>query len=200
MLPINIIDYFGSKEEKKNKKNEMNEISIIMEKKWNDHINKELIDIIRLLNLEKDFKYSKESINFLVVWGRNYLTTYGLIGNLDKNDVDNNTIIENTIRLQLNEFISRQNEFKTINRDHENLRNTYEKQNKKYNIKMLWTLYIPTHYEISTIAIAILSICPSEASVERSFSIQSDIHTIERNRLSEELIDAEMNIKVNIKE
>ena len=76
----------------------------------------------------------------------------------------------------------------------------YKNQNKQYNIKLLWNLYIPSHYELSTIAIAILSICPSEASVERSFSIQSNVHSLERNRLSKDLIDAEMNIKINLKE
>ena len=54
-------------------------------------------------------------------------------------------------------------------------------------------------YELSKIAIAILSICPTEASVERSFSILSNIHTLERNNLHEDLIDAELSIKINLK-
>ena len=52
-----------------------------------------------------------------------------------------------------------------------------------------------SHYELSTISIAMLSICPSEACVERSFSIQSNVHSSERNKLSEDLVEAEMNLK-----
>ena len=99
----------------------------------------------------------------------------------------------------MNEFISRQNEFFNINSENEKLENVYKKKNRNYNIKLIWNMYMPTHYELATIAIAILSICPSEASVERSFSIQSDVHTLERNKLSEELVECEMNIKMNIK-
>jgi hypothetical protein len=101
--------------------------------------------------------------------------------------------------LQLNEFISRYNEFSNINSENENLETMYKNQNKQYNIKLLWNMYMSSHYELSIIAIAFLSICPSEACVERSFSIQSNVHSLERNRLSKELIDAEMNIKINLK-
>jgi len=46
--------------------------------------------------------------------------------------------------------------------------------------------------------IAILSIYPTESCVERSFSAQTDILTLDRNRLTNDVIDAEMNIKWNI--
>lgn len=54
-----------------------------------------------------------------------------------------------------------------------------------------------THDELSVIAMAILSVNPSEASVERSFSQQKFIHTPLRNRLHKETVEALMFIKVN---
>ena len=43
-----------------------------------------------------------------------------------------------------------------------------KEKNKSFNPILVWSGYQTTHYELSKIAIAILSICPSEASVERS--------------------------------
>jgi hypothetical protein len=49
------------------------------------------------------------------------------------------------------------------------------------------------------VALALLSIVPSEAAVERSFSMQDSIHTKKRNRLSDDSINAEMFIRFNNK-
>ena len=54
-----------------------------------------------------------------------------------------------------------------------------------------------THDEMSVIALAMLNINPSEASVERSFSKQKFIHTPLRNSLHKETIESLMFIKVN---
>lgn len=197
---INIVNYFENEKKGKNKKGDGNEIITIMEQKWNAHINNQLIDIVRLLNLEQNFKYDKQSLIFFVKWGRNYLITYNLIKCTNDDKINNYTVIENTIKLQLNEFILRHDIFATVDSENEKMKDMYKMQNKKYNIKLLWNLYTSSHYELSKIAVAILSICPSEASVERSFSMQSDVHSLERNKLSEELIEAEMNIKINLKD
>lgn len=80
----------------------------------------------------------------------------------------------------------------------ENLKKTYDDNKNHYNIKLIWNHYLPSYYELSDVAI--LSICPSEASVKRSFFQRNmiyDVHTLERNRLSNEMIEAEMNIKNN---
>ncbi len=79
------------------------------------------------------------------------------------------------------------------NSDEENV------DNLTYVFKLVWGKLMTHCYELSKVAIAILSICPSEACVERSFSILSNIHTLERNNLREDLIDAELSIKINLK-
>ena len=159
--------------------------------KWNKHINLHLIEATRLFNLEINFKYDKGTINFIKDWGTSYLIQYNIVEN---KDID---FTKNNLDLQFNEFISRDNDFSFINSKSDELEDFCKLQNKKYNKKIIWGKYLHSHYELSKIAIAILSICPSEASVERSFSIQSNAHSLDRNRLSELMIDAEMNIIMN---
>ena len=163
----------------------------IIKNKWNKHINNDLIEASRLFNLEQNYKFNKSTINFVIEWGTNYLTTYKIVKN---NNIEH---IKKLLHYQLNEFIGRQNDFALINSKDKELNDIYNYQGKIYNIKTLWIEFISSYYELSKVAIAILSICPSEACVERSFSIQQDIHTLERNRLKNEFINAEMNIKMN---
>jgi hypothetical protein len=51
---------------------------------------------------------------------------------------------------------------------------------------------------LATIALAMISINPSEASVERSFSQQKLTHSVLRNRLADEVVEAQMFIKMNV--
>jgi hypothetical protein len=51
--------------------------------------------------------------------------------------------------------------------------------------------------ELSTVAIAILSLASSEASVERSFGRQTLVHTPLRNSLGDENIEAEVFVQMN---
>jgi hypothetical protein len=53
-------------------------------------------------------------------------------------------------------------------------------------------------YELALAAIGLMSINPSEAAVERSFSAMKLIHNNLRNRLSSESVIATMFIKINI--
>jgi hypothetical protein len=68
-----------------------------------------------------------------------------------------------------------------------------------YNIKFLWNHYLPSYFDPIKVITAILSICPSEACVERSFSLQAKVHSDEHNRISNEFIESETNIKMNFK-
>ena len=57
---------------------------------------------------------------------------------------------------------------------------------------------LTTHDELSVLALAMLNVNPSEASVERSFSKQKFIHTPLRNKLHQDTVEALMFIKVNV--
>jgi hypothetical protein len=60
---------------------------------------------------------------------------------------------------------------------------------------LLWALY--KQHTLSTIARVLLSLSASEASVERTFSAQGAVHTKNRNRLANPVVQAEMFLKFN---
>jgi len=189
----NIINFYKSQTNHAIFQNIAENIITCITDKWNDHININIIEAVRLFSLEKNFKYSKKTVEFINEWGSNYLYEYKIV---DEKKIDD---IKKELHLQFSEFISRNNEFKFINSENDKLENTYKQQNKTYNTKLIWAQFLHLYYELSNIAMALLSICPSEACVERSFSIQSYVHSLERNRLSNDMINAEMNIKMNVK-
>ena len=71
--------------------------------------------------------------------------------------------------------------------------------NSSLSIYQYWCdrLYHKDTELLATISIAMLSINPSEASVERSFSAQKLVHTLLRNRLHDDIVEAQMFIKIN---
>ena len=50
---------------------------------------------------------------------------------------------------------------------------------------------------LATVALAALGMNPSEASVERSFSAQKEVHSKRRNRLAHESVQATMLVRIN---
>ena len=67
------------------------------------------------------------------------------------------------------------------------------------SLRMYWTdrLQFTDTEMLATIALEMLAINPSEASVERSFSHQKLTHSTLRNRLADEVVEAQMFIKTN---
>ena len=150
------------------------------------------MNVTSFFNFESDVSIHDSVIVFIEKWGSLYLNTYKIVSEND------NEKLKDILNLQVLQFISMQNEFSSLKAKIERIKKTCENVNQKYNPILVWSSFISSHNELSKVAIAILSICPSEASVERSFSMQSDVHSLERNRLSIELVEAEMRIKFNI--
>lgn len=165
----------------------------LIEKKWTKHENVDVMNATRFFNFEKDFNISNACISFISDWGSLYFSYYNLFSCNDK------STNKNIISLQISEFIGKHNEFSSLSTIIENLKSSCLATDKKFNSMLVWSTFLPSHPQLSMIATAILSICPSEASVERSFSIQSDIHSLERNRLAADSVQAEMRIKFNSK-
>jgi hypothetical protein len=61
--------------------------------------------------------------------------------------------------------------------------------------RLFWALY--KQHTLSTIARVLLSLSASEAAVERTFSAQGAVHTKNRNRLANPVVQAEMFLKFN---
>ncbi len=60
-----------------------------------------------------------------------------------------------------------------------------------------WASMLTGPKELARVAIALLSICASEAAAERSFSIQDRIHSKQRNRSKEDLVEARVFLQMN---
>jgi len=174
------------------------EITDIIKNYWVKYVDNNLISVVKLFCFDDKIKdkINDEQKNFILEWGTSYLK------NIDNSLIENTT--KKNISNQLNKFIIRESKFAKINEYIEDTTN-YEKElnidsvNVSYICKLVWGFYMTDYYELSKIAIALLSICPSEACVERSMSILSNIHTTDINILSNEIIDAEMSIKFNLK-
>jgi hypothetical protein len=166
----------------------------IINENWYKFIDKDLMSTVKLFCFNSTIKPRKEQLNFIETWGATYLEKYKIV---EETDI---IIIKKNVSKQLNRLLVRQKEFSKIEEYMAEIKsNENENNNISYISKLTWGKLMTECYELSKIAIAILSICPSEACVERSFSILSDIHTNDRNRLHEDIIDAELSIKINLK-
>jgi len=65
------------------------------------------------------------------------------------------------------------------------------------NWTLFWSRMRRTAPELGNVAICLLSMGISEASCERSFSIQQLTHSKVRNRLRADIVQAEMRIRYN---
>ena len=86
--------------------------------------------------------------------------------------------------------------------DKQNSKNHYKiiktsNNNKEIDWKLFWTKYYKSCPQLSIIALSLLSIGISEACVERSFSIQKLTHSDIRNRMKEDIVEAEMRLRFN---
>jgi hypothetical protein len=67
----------------------------------------------------------------------------------------------------------------------------------RWNPKRVWSGYLRTARELTMCVMALLSVTATEASVERSFSLQGLVHSKRRNRLEDMKVEREMFIKMN---
>ena len=87
--------------------------------------------------------------------------------------------------------------FSQLDADVAEIRASHALQNKPFDPKAVWALYLDDAPVLAHAAVALLSIAGSEAAVERSFSAQGTTHSDRRNRLRDEIVEAEMFIKFN---
>lgn len=165
----------------------------ILNREWIRHVNHLLVASIALLSFDNheftNIENVQELIEFVCEWGASYITTYKLIENVEKQN------IKQIIELQLSNYIAKQGQFNKICSIVEGVKSLSIKNNQTFNCKLVWGKYLLVSKELAMSALALLQISPSEACVERSFADQTDVHTIERNRLDKLAVESEMHIK-----
>jgi len=157
---------------------------------------------------EKTYHTQKENtVKWLHGWGADFFLFYQdqfqrIVGN-------NRTSILGNIKRQLVMFEGGMHDFSDKLSDMETLTKKipfnsflYDPQNpdrEQTDWKLFWTKYYRKCPELSILSLCLLSIGISEAACERSFSIQKLTHSDVRNRLSADIVEAEMRIRFNKK-
>jgi hypothetical protein len=128
---------------------------------------------------------SKEARDFIRDFGSQYLVFYKISGSKSVRDV------RDELTVQLAQFTARQGVFVTLDEDIA----TIARQPGPFNPRLVWSLYAEA--ALARVATVLLSVSPSEAAVERTFSAQKAVHSDHRNRLHGDTIESEMFLKFN---
>ena len=109
------------------------------------------------------------------------------------------TEARNSTTLEWSRYVSRApgSCFDQLDNDVAAIRASHAHQQKPFDPRAVWALYLDEAPVLAHAAVALLSIAGSEAAVERSFSAQGSTHSDRRNRLQDEIVEAEMFVKFN---
>lgn len=173
----------------------------IINSHWNGMVKKEPVIACAMLGLKPTSMFSAIDVfnaqEFIIEYGMNYISFYKL-GRSGASEDD----IKQSLTGQLSDFIGRSGVFRScdeksvdLQKYHAQTANATGTPENPY--LRLWNLYITVAPELSAVAVALLSIPPSEAAVERSFSLQKLVHNPRRNRLGDTFVHNEMMIKFN---
>lgn len=164
---------------------------------WNSHINQSATIAAAILSAAPNISslYQSEHIiaaqEYIIEWGVKFLLFYNYSSAAN---------VKQEITSQFVEFTSGTDRFQGFQSRIDSTRVIVQKGDafietiKPINV---WQSFRIGALELSSVAIAILSICASEAAVERSFSIQDRIHSKTRNRSKEDLVEAQVFVKFN---
>lgn len=134
-------------------------------------------------------------------WLERWSATYLAANHRRLNECKHKSIPDaiDAFKSQLALFIDQQHPFTNIEDDivYQSARPSNDPLFFTYNAREYWLKNVSIVPELSYVALALLSINCSEASVERSFSAQSTTHSLKRNRLHDKKIEDEMFVKLN---
>ena len=153
-----------------------------LDDKWQQYVDDNLETCIRILlygkNAIVDGSLVHRSQRWLFSWAHLYFTAMGIVFGSAENMVEDKKTVETHLK---NEF----GKLKT------------EDIEGDVGWRTWWLLSKERYPHLYPIAVVLLSLSPTEAAVERSFSKQGFIHSDRRNRSSDSLIEAQMMISFN---
>jgi hypothetical protein len=175
---------------------------------WMRHINISAVLSCAVMSFDRSYlsQFSAEqqtaARHWFIDFGVSYISYYHL------SDEDNKDSIRMVLLAQYSLFTGRAGIFSALDKDIDSMKQQSIKQHSQrssssdinytyFDPKTVWYLYKYTAPELTSAAVALLSIVPSEAAVERSFSMQDTVHSKRRNRLLDPKVEAEMFIKFN---
>lgn len=153
---------------------------------WDSHVNVEAAAACGLLSQQDDLQIifkPHELISaqrFIKQWAAKYFEHYRFFVNIEN--------VAAVVDRQLTDFLANDGCFGEID---------FPSRLRNSGPVKAWNSMLIGPKELAQVAIALLSICASEAAAERSFSLQDRIHSKLRNRSKEDLVEAQMFIKMN---
>ena len=173
-------------------------ITIIIDM-WEKHINIDAIIVCAQLSFDSSVEeIFPDKIQDARRWFLDFAAHYALYWHIaDSSDTDF-ALVRRTALREWAAFLGRTQgtSFDHLDTDIEDLRKEHAESLAAFP-RAVWNLYLIDAPIISHAAVAILSVCGSEAAVERTFSAQGLVHTDLRNRLGDATVEAEMFIKFN---
>lgn len=128
--------------------------------------------------------------DFIVDFGSAYISHYQLAPQKSQQH------IRDALLMQVAKFNGREHWFRGLNdRIATAKRVAIAEQAAAWSPRQVWLLY--SELELGMVAAALLSVCASEAAVERTFSSQGLLHSERRNALGSASVEAEMMLKFN---
>jgi hypothetical protein len=165
---------------------------------WEKHINIDAIVICAQLSFDSSVDdIFPDRVQGARRWFLDFAAKYALYWHIADNDTDEVLVKRSALR-EWAAFLGRTPGtcFDRLDTDVEDLRKEHAAHPASFP-RAVWHLYLGDAPIISHAAVAILSVCASEAAVERTFSAQGLVQSDLRNRLGKDSVEAEMFIKFN---
>jgi hypothetical protein len=165
---------------------------------WEKHINIKAIISCATLSFDTQLDPALEArTSEAEEWFWDFAAKYSMAWNLSlSTDYDE---LRRLAKSQWGEFEARAatSSFRRLDKDIADERVLASSQDRSFNPRLVWYLHLRHAPVLAHAAVALLSVAGSEASVERTFSAQGDVHSDRRNRLADITVEAEMFIKFN---
>lgn len=171
--------------------------NIIMDM-WEKHINMNAVICCAILSFDTKLDRGlEERTGEAEEWFWDFAAKYSIAWNLS--DSSNYDELRRLAKSEWGEFGARSatSMFRRLDRDIADEEELAKAQERSFNPRLVWYLHLRHSPVLAHAALALLSVAGSEASVERTFSAQGDVHTDRRNRMADEIVEAEMFIKFN---
>ena len=166
-----------------------------MTKQWKEHINTDAVIASAILSFDQTYRQHfdvtdmNKAKNWLENFGVEYLMYYH-----NQNNIVSRSKLRLTFEQQYLAFKCTGDVFVDLN---SNIQRIMSNPDNRRDARLVWRLYLDVAPELYHVAIAILSIASSEASVERSFSAYGRIHSKLKNRSSNDNIVTDMHLMLN---
>jgi hypothetical protein len=166
---------------------------VVVRDRWQGLVARDAVFAVALLSvaINREQAGLKDAIRsaeeFIVSFGVKYLQYYKL-------STLESAALRGVLELQLGDFLSRSGDFTNVEERVASTKAGREAMNQQWRPSDVRQRYTGV---LSDVARALLSMCASEAAVERCFSAQDAIHTKKRNHLNDSTVQQLLFIKFN---